>query len=124
MLLTENWMYTDYMNINSLSEIEQISIIGKMRHQMQFIKNPSENVQVAFVKLYPNCIGEIDAQCEVAQLYVVEKFSFSRMDRIKNPTENVQLLMVEKVNYLPKNVTSEKAIQKFHMIQNMKNALE
>lgn len=64
-------------SINSLEERQQIKAVEKNPLEIEFIKNPSEYVQMAAVKKSHGCITLIDSPTEKVQRYVAEIDPFS-----------------------------------------------
>jgi hypothetical protein len=79
---------------------------------LQFIDNPSEEVQLAAVKKLGYSIKYIENPSEEVQLAAVRKNPYS-IYYIQNPTEKVQLAAVEQDGYLIRYIQnpSEKVIQ-------------
>ena len=79
---------------------------------IQFIDNPSEEVQLAAVKKFGNSIRYIKNPSQTVQLAAVEKWSTS-IQYIENPSEKVQLAAVKQYPFSIEYIQnpSEKVIQ-------------
>ena len=71
---------------------EQVYNKGKL---IQFIDNPSQEIQLAAVEKWSYSIQYIQNPSQEVQLAAVKKWSFS-IQYIKNPSEKVQLVAVKK----------------------------
>ena len=79
--------------LNYLPEKDQINVIKSRGRHLQYIDNPSEEVQLAAVKQDGDAIKFIDNPSEEVQIAAV-KNSPLMIDYIKNPSEKVQIAMV------------------------------
>ncbi len=83
------------MNINDMTEKEQILKVRDCFHHFSDIKNPSEAVQLAGMNEHGGLIEYIAKPSEAVQLAAIND-STSAIYRIKNPSEKVQLAAISK----------------------------
>ncbi len=83
------------VDINDLSEPEQVELIKRRPIEFTKLKNPSEAAQIAVVKKSPFTIEIIDNPSEAVQLAAV-RAGCASIQYIENPTERVQLTAVKK----------------------------
>jgi hypothetical protein len=81
--------------IKNPSEKVQLAAVEKNARAIQYIKNPTEKVQLVAVKKDPYVIGYIKNPSEKVQLAAVKKDPLVIILHIKNPTEKVQLAAVK-----------------------------
>ena len=86
--------------IKNPSEKVQLAAVEKNARAIQYIKNPTEKVQLVAVRKDPYVIGYIKNPSEKVQLAAVKKDPLVIILHIKNPTEKVQLAAVKKDPYL------------------------
>jgi hypothetical protein len=81
--------------IDNPSEELQLAVVKKNGWLIRFIENPSERVQLVAVEQDPYSIKRIKNPSEEAQLAAVEKNPYS-IKFIKNPTDKVKQLAQSK----------------------------
>lgn len=84
-------------DINSVSEKEQIAWLkrGDNKDRLEYIKNPSPNVQMAAVKLSANNVLKIKNPNQDVLMYAVKKMP-QLLDHFKNQTVELQLAAIGK----------------------------
>jgi hypothetical protein len=96
--------------IDNPSEEVQLAAVKKLGSSIQYIQNPSERVQLAAVKDNPSSIQYIQNPSEKIQLVAVKQNPYS-IYCIKNPTEGVKQLYRKKTGiYIPSDSISKKII--------------
>ena len=88
--------------IDNPSEEVQLAAVKENGLSIKYIQNPSERVQLAAVKEIPYSIQHIKNPSERVQLAAVEENPYS-IHYIKNPSERVKDLYREKIS-LPKKI--------------------
>ena len=81
--------------IDNPSEEVQLTAVKEISYSLRFIQNPSEKVQLAVVEKNPYLIQFIENPTEKVQLAAVENSGYS-IYYIKNPTEKVKQLAKSK----------------------------
>ena len=81
--------------IKNPSEKVQMYAILHSPDNIRYIKNPSEEIQLKAIELNPCDIMHIKNPCEQAQIEAV-KYSSSNIMYIENPSEQIQLKVVKK----------------------------
>ena len=72
----------------------QPRLIQYNSHLIQFIDNPSEEIQLKIIDVNPSLIQYIKNPSEKSQLRAVEKDIYS-IEYIKNPSEEIQLKIID-----------------------------
>lgn len=79
--------------LNYLPDKDQINVVKSVGRHLQYIDNPSEEVQLAAVKQDGDAIKFIDNPSEEVQIGAVKNNPLM-IDHIKNPSEKVYIAMV------------------------------
>jgi len=115
------------MNINDMTEDEQIKEIIKNLNNFQYVENPSEAVQLAAVKKNGTNMYFIKNPSKVVQLAAVTKTPFS-IKYVQNPSEEIQYAAIKKdalsLNYIknPSTYVIEKC--KTYIIKKILNHIQ
>lgn len=86
------------IDYNDLSEEELIKIVNSWASNIQFIKNPSETVQLAAINKWSYSIQHIKNPSEAAQIKAIRYTPYA-IGLIKKPSEKVQIEAVKSLNY-------------------------
>jgi hypothetical protein len=108
------------ININDLSEKEQIEIVKKTPFSVRYIKNPSARVQLTAVENYTT-IPYINNPIEEIQLMVIKK-NPTNIRNIKNPSELTQMEAVNNFKYY--DTVSDAFVEYYIKSPNAKNLYE
>ena len=96
-------------NEESMSEEEKLEVVKKEGFNIQYIKNPSEKIQLEAVRQFGDNIQYniqyIENPTEKVQLKAVKQDSFS-IQYIKNPSEKVQLEAVKQNAFSVRHIES------------------
>ncbi len=114
---------TDY---NKISKQEQIKFVKRDGYNIQYIKNPSIEVQIAAIKQYSLSIRFIDDPCQEAQLMAIKRNVYN-IRKIAKPSEAAQMLVVNSLisinlysdSYLFSAITDKKCIDKYNKHKNI-----
>jgi len=90
-LIFKDITYVKYVNFEKLSNSDLLKIVAVTARAMQYIKNPSEQLQLAAVKQNGYIIEYIKNPSEKVQLEAVKQNAYA-IFYIKNPSEKMQLL--------------------------------
>jgi hypothetical protein len=120
------------MNINDLSEEEQIKAVANYPIIIKDIDNPSEKVQLYAIKRNPHNIQYIKNPTEKVKLKAVRKFGLviafikdpseeGQIEAVKSIQNIIHLHYIEDINGIVKrNITSPKALElyeKFNIVR-------